>query len=416
MVKQTATIYRALFLIIFYILIFLSGIIVGERSSLEKKTSALMQSSFSSSVFGDSLSDETVPSFVDKDVFDADLYWGVWKSLEEMYYKQPVADKDLFYGSLKGMVYGLGDPYTVFFEPKEAEEFTQELEGIFEGIGAEIGIKNNMVTIIAPLPDTPAERAGIRPGDIVLAIDKEDTQNMSLDEAVTKIRGPHATSVTLTLLRTSVETPITVTIVREKITVKTIQYEEKENGIFYMRVMSFNEDTGRDFFEAAKAITKKNPRGLIIDLRSNPGGFLNVAVDIANAWVKKGPIVIERFSDSSENAYNATGDTVFEDDLMTVVLVNNGSASASEIVAGALQDYKKATIVGEKTFGKGSVQDYTELSGGSSLKITIAEWLTPTKRSIEDEGITPDIEVPLTDEDYNADYDPQLDKALELLR
>jgi carboxyl-terminal processing protease len=357
-----------------------------------------------------------IPADIDQTAIDFDLLWSVWESLKDSFYKQPISDRQAFYGAVRGIVSSVHDPYTVFFDPSEAEEFNKELEGKFEGIGAEIGIKHDRLTIIAPLPESPAEKAGLRPGDIIFAIDDKDTSNISTEEAVTLIRGVSGTKVVLTILSAGASDAREVAVTRGEIIIKTVTVKKVgiNKDIAYIRIFSFNEDTSRDFKKAVQTILANRPKALILDLRSNPGGFLDSAVDTASYWIREGAIVRERFSDQSEDTYSSLGFGKFKD-IKTIVLVNQGSASASEIVAGALQDAKKATILGEQTFGKGSVQDYSSLKDGSALKITIAEWLTPNGRSINFEGITPDIIIPFSNDDFNKDIDPQLDKAIELL-
>ncbi|MBI4359496.1 MAG: S41 family peptidase [Candidatus Jacksonbacteria bacterium] len=358
----------------------------------------------------------TIPSFAGVDSSQFALFFEVWESLENRFYKQPVSDEDLFYGAIKGMAASVRDPYTIFLDPKEAAEFNKELEGKFEGIGAEIAIKHDRLTIVSPLADSPAERAGLKPGNIILAIDSLNTAFMSLDEAVTRIRGPKGTMVLLTILSDDSDGTKEVSVKREEITVKTVQVEMvSEDNIAHIRVFSFNEDTMRDFKQAVSSILKRKTSGIILDLRSNPGGYLDSAVEMASYWIPEGVIVEERFSDGAKDAYNAVPPSRLQD-IKTVVLVNEGSASASEIVAGALKDYGKAVIVGEQTFGKGSVQDYSPLKDGSALKFTIAQWFTPKGISINDKGITPDVVVPMDAKDVNNNEDPQLTRAIELLQ
>lgn len=357
----------------------------------------------------------SVPSFVDQKSAQFALFFEVWEALENRFYKQPISDEKLFYGSIKGLTAAVDDPYTVFFDPTEASEFNRELEGKFEGIGAEIAIKHDRLTVVSPLAASPAERAGLEPGDVILAIDGEDTSSLSLDEAVAKIRGPKGTLVLLTIISEDEAGTKEVGVKREEIIVKTVQWEMVRDTIAYVRIFSFNEDTMRDFKQAVSAILKKKPSGVILDLRSNPGGYLDSAVEMASYWIPEGVIVEERFSDGTKDAYNAVASPRLQD-IKTAVLVNEGSASASEIVAGALQDYGKAVIVGEQTFGKGSVQDYSPLKDGSALKLTIAAWFTPKGISINDKGITPDVLVSMDAKDINNDEDPQLKRAIELLQ
>jgi carboxyl-terminal processing protease len=394
---------------------FIAGIIIGQ-SVMVKKDGAKWE--VRASPFLSKGSSYPLPDFVNNDEVNFALFWDVWESLEYRYYKQPLSDQELFYGAVKGMVSAVGDPYTVFFDPTEAQSFYESLEGKFEGIGAEIGIKDATLTIIAPLAGSPAERAGLLAGDKVLAIDGTGSENFTLDQAVQKIRGPKGTKVELTIVHKEGEndSPIKVEITRDEIVLNTVEWrmEGTAKDIAYIGLFSFNEDTVKAFDKAVGQVLKKQPRAIILDLRSNPGGLLTGAIDIASFWIDDGPIVKERKSGKEGTVYNASMPSLLKS-YKTVVLVDEGSASASEIVAGALQDYNKAVIVGEKTYGKGSVQDYSILGDSSALKITIAEWLTPKDRSINNEGITPDVEVKRTLEDYNSNRDPQLEKAIELL-
>jgi carboxyl-terminal processing protease len=363
---------------------------------------------------GKVLNIEKRPDYLSKDV-DFQEFWRVWNIVKTKYLRQPTSDVNMFYGSIAGMVAALGDPYSVFFEPQTAKEFSDDLAGTLEGIGAEIGIKNNIITIISPLSDSPAEAAGLQAGDKILAIDDADTAGMSVEYAVKLIRGKAGTKVTLTIARDGMEKTKKYTITRAKIVVKSVQWRILPENIAYLKINQFSEDTAIEFDRAVKSVVGKQPKGLIVDLRGNPGGYLDAAVKIAGDWIKEGVIVYEKYTDNLRDEYRANGLARLKD-MPTIILVNRGSASASEILSGALQDYGLAKVLGEKTFGKGSVQDYETFEDGSALKLTIAEWLTPKGRSIEKEGITPDIQVQLTEEDYNQGKDPQMEKAIELLK
>ncbi|MFA7654152.1 MAG: S41 family peptidase [Candidatus Magasanikbacteria bacterium] len=357
------------------------------------------------------------------DSVDFDQFWEVWDKLKEKYVNSDsIKETDLFYGAIQGLVYGLGDPYSVYFPPQAANEFAKSLSGEFEGIGAEIGVKQNQLVIVAPLPNSPAEKAGLRPGDEILAIDKIDTTGMDSTAAVMKIRGQAGTNVILTIAKNGATKAQDITIARAKINIPAVWFSYKdlpgtETGarVAYLRVMQFNENTTDEFDSAIKKLKADGAKGLILDLRSNPGGYLDSAVEMASEWIKEGKIVSERFSSTTINVHETSGKHRLAG-MKTVVLVNGGSASASEIVAGALQDTKSATIIGEKTFGKGSVQDFETFADGSALKLTVAEWLTPNGKNINDAGITPDVEVK---EDYEKEAvgeDSMIEKALELLK
>lgn len=357
------------------------------------------------------------------------LFWEVWDTLEKEYVeKDKLNDKEMFYGALKGLVASVGDPYTVFMDPKLSREFSDDLAGTFEGIGAEIGIRKEIITIIAPLEGTPAAKAGLAAGDKIYAINSEATAGMTVDEAVGKIRGPKGTNVTLTILKEGSDAAKDIVIIRGVITVKSIKTEmvssagakegqegKKDNDIFVLKISNFNNDTLELFNKAVREILEKSPKGIILDLRNNPGGYLDTAIELASEWVDDGVIVTEKFNEEKKNEYFSRGRARLKD-YPTVVLVNGGSASASEILAGALRDYKKATLVGEQTFGKGSVQTLREFGDGSSVKITVAKWLTPNGDSINDAGIKPEIEVKIEETDYDEDKDPQMDKAIEILK
>ena len=348
------------------------------------------------------------------ETIDFNLYWQVWNELKTNYVdKNKVSNQSLFYGSLKGMAEATGDPYTVFMDPQEAQRFSDDLAGIFEGIGAEIGIRDDVTTVIAPLDGTPAKKAGLLAGDKIYAVDGTSTLGLTIDEVVNKIRGPKDTKVTLTIIRGS-EKPKDIVITRSIIIVKSITTEMRSDNIFVIRVSNFNDDTENLFNEAVLTAVSKNPKGIILDLRNNPGGYLQTAVSMASEWISAGPVVAEQFGGNRRNEYPSNGQARLGN-FPTIVLVNGGSASASEIVAGALRDYKKATLVGETTYGKGSVQALESLLDGAELKITIAKWLTPAGDFINEKGLTPNIEVKMTQADFDKNLDPQFSKAIELL-
>lgn len=355
-----------------------------------------------------------VKSYLGRNV-DFDLYLQVWQMLQERYVDQPVSATKLFYGSLQGLVAALDDPYSVFLTPQVSQEFNDQLNGRFEGIGAEIGIKNKTLTIIAPLSGSPAEKSGLRSHDKILAIDKEPSDGLSLDEAVSRIRGPKGTTVVLTIKRDEKADPFDVTVTRDTIQVKSVSWKLKDNNIAYIELTNFNQDTTGLFKQISREVVAANPRGIILDLRNNSGGFLQTAIDVSSLWIDRKVVLNERSQVDGEKKYLSEGQPLFAS-IPTVVLVNGGTASSSEIVAGALQDYGLVYLIGEKTFGKGSVQVLEDLSDGSSVKFTVAKWYTPHDRSIDKDGITPDEEIKLTPEDYSNDKDPQLERALEYLK
>ncbi len=404
--KNTTRVYTLLFFFIFSLSMLMIGIFIGMNQGKIQTPEQIKETTVS----------ELESVFLDNKEIDLELFKDVWNIIHEDYlYKNEVNDQDVFYGILAGMVYAVDDPHSLFLTPDITEDFTQELNGSFYGIGAEIGIKNGNLLIIAPLSDTPAERSGLQPRDKILAIDGLDTSGMSVDEAVTLIRGDKGTEVILTILSQDSNTSKEVSIIRGKIDIPSVKYTLEED-IGIIEIIHFNSDTKDRFTKVAQKALNDNPQGIILDLRNNPGGYLDVAVDIASSWLEENQVVLrETFADKRNDITYTASQELDLSNFKTIVLVNEGSASASEILAGALQDYNKAEIVGMNTFGKGSVQQLITLNNGSSVKITVAKWLTPNGRSIEEEGIIPDIEVDLTLEEYNNDIDPQLEKAKELI-
>jgi len=354
------------------------------------------------------------PAYLYKDV-NFSLFKEVWDLVKNNYVdRDKILDTELFYGALRGIVASLGDPHTTLYDPEETADFSKELEGNFEGIGAEINIKKDQLVIVAPLPGTPAEKAGLKAGDAILEIDGKNTASLFVDEAVKMIRGKEGTAVELLISREGWDEPKKIKIIRAKIHFDSVSWNLRDDGIFYVEINNFNDDTMKLFEKAIREILTKKPKGLILDLRNDPGGYLDQAVSVASEWVTDGPVVLEEDKDGKRTPLDTNAKARLKN-FKAVVLINGGSASGSEIVAGALQDYGLATLVGEKTFGKGSVQELKPLSDGSSVKITIARWLTPKGRSIDKEGITPDLEVKLTADDFNNNKDPQLDRAVEIL-
>ncbi len=346
---------------------------------------------------------------------DFQLFWDVWESIKEEYVNQPVNEADLFYGAMRGMVAAVDDNYSEFFNPKLAEQFSAELSGSFSGIGVEVGVKNDFLVVITPLNDSPGQQAGLKSGDRIIAIDGADTYSMSLDQAVSNIRGKEGTQVTL-LIVSGDNDPREVVITRQTIEHTGLRWEILDGGIAHLKMSAFDEETEdllNKFIREVEA--DGNINGIVLDLRNNPGGFLDMAIEVASEWVEQGVILRERDNSNEEQLHHARGRARLSE-IPTIVLVNEGSASASEIVAGALQDYKIARLIGMTTFGKGSVQKYETLEDGSAYRLTVAKWFTPLERAINEVGVVPDIEIDLTEEDFNNDLDPQLDAALKLLR
>ena len=350
---------------------------------------------------------------------DFGVFSTVWDQIQKRYVNRPVSDQQLLDGALKGLVEATGDPYSAYLDPKVAKEFENDIKGDFEGIGAEIGMKKDHLVVIAPLPDSPAAKAGLKSGDAILSINGQTTQSMTLDAAVAQLRGKAGSKVSL-IAQTNTDSPRTVEITRAKIQVKsvTLSWADGAAGkgpIAVVIVSSFSQDSGRLFASVTQEALTKNPSGFLIDLRNNPGGYLDQAVDIASEFIASGPIVTERFGDGKEKSYPATGSAPLRD-FPVAVLMNSGSASAAEILAGALHEVRNAPLIGEQSFGKGSVQELESLPGGANLKLTVAHWLTPKGNTIEKNGLTPDHPIALTKDDYENDRDPQRDAGLKLLR
>ena len=352
---------------------------------------------------------------------DLSKFWKVNDILHAKYDGEISADKQSE-GAIAGMVASLGDPYTTYLDAKSNNELNDQLAGKLSGIGVEIGIKNNRLTVVAPIDGTPASKAGLRAGDIIASIDGQDTSNMTVDEAVSKIRGQKGTEVKLGIIHPGSSLQ-EITIVRDDITVPSVSYEIKPGDIGYIKIRTFGNDTDSQIENIANEFSTKGVKAVVIDVRDNPGGYLDSAVRISSEFLKEGVIVKEKSKHSKDKTFSASGNGQLTN-VPIVMLINGGSASASEILAGALHDNGRATLVGEKTFGKGSVQEIVCLKGGGfslgsdcntdALKVTIAHWFTPKDVNISKEGIKPDIEVKLTNEDYNSNLDPQLQKALEV--
>jgi carboxyl-terminal processing protease len=316
-------------------------------------------------------------------------------------------------GLNKGLVDAAGDPYTTYLSAQEAKEFKDDLEGTFSGIGAELGKRNDKLVVIAPIDGSPAQKAGLRAADQIIKIDSEDATSLSVDEAVAKIRGKAGTAVKLGLVRG--DTPLELTITRAQITVPSVTSEILAGNIGYLKISRFSEDTSSLARKAAEDFKAKNVSAVVVDVRNNGGGLLSSSVDVAGLWLDNKVVVEEREGGRTKAALRSEGNPPLAG-IKTVMLINEGSASASEILAGALRDHDAATLIGEKSFGKGSVQELIDLDNGAQLKVTVARWYTPNGKNIDKEGIKPDVEVKLTPEDFNAAQDPQKDKALESLQ
>ncbi len=345
-------------------------------------------------------------------------FWKVWNTIDEKYPDaDKITDQERVYGAISGLLDSLNDPYSVFFPPEEAKSFEEDIAGNFIGVGMEVGKKDKVLTVIAPLKDTPAYRAGIKSGDRIIKIDEVETAGLSVEKAVKLIRGEKGTTVTLSIVRDGEKEPKEIKIVRDIIIMPTIEAEIRSDGIFVIRLYSFSANSTGFFKNAINKFAESGGDKLLLDLRGNPGGYLDAAVNIASWFLPGGkPVVIEDSGpEEKQKIFRSKGHNLFGDDLKFVILINEGSASASEILAGAMQDYKRAVLVGTQSFGKGSVQEVVRMSGGTLLKITIAKWLTPNGVSISDKGLTPDYLVEITKDDVGNKKDPQMDKAIELL-
>lgn len=342
-------------------------------------------------------------------------FWEAWNLVHEQYVNQPLDDTLLMQGAIRGMMEAVGDDYTYYMDPKVYELESTSLSGQYEGIGAYVDTQGEYLTIVSPIEGSPAEAAGLRPGDQIIAIDGEDMTGVAPEAARQKVLGPAGTTVVLTVAREGEPEPLTFTIVRAKITVPSVTGEMREDGIAYIDINFFGDRTTNELRAKLDELLAQNPKGIILDLRFNPGGYLVTSIEVASEFIDEGVVLIEQYSDGSRDTYNALGNGKATD-IPLVVLVNEGSASAAEIVAGALQDYGRAQLVGVQTFGKGSVQTIQPLSNNQgAARITIAKWLTPKERLIQGVGLTPDYIVEMTDADYENNRDPQLDKAVEVL-
>ncbi|MDO8573771.1 MAG: S41 family peptidase [Candidatus Daviesbacteria bacterium] len=359
---------------------------------------------------------------------DFKLFWDVWDLLSRAYLDKLALDPEkLFYGAISGMVAAVGDPYTVFLPPQQQKFSREDLNGSFEGVGIQLGFnKDKRLTVIAPLDGTPAQKAGIKPGDLIIKINGKDTFNITLPEAVSLIRGARGTKVELSILRGEESEPRVVSLIRDDIIVKSVDVSYKQSlpsgdgkninsgkKVAVIKLSKFGERTNDEWSLVVSELLAANSEAVVLDLRNNPGGFLDGAVFIASEFLDKGVVVLQENSKGERAAFevNRVGKLI---NMPTIVLINKGSASASEIVAGALQDRKRAKLVGEKSFGKGTIQEAEDLVGGSGIHITVAKWLTPNGRWVnETAGLDPEVKVEPEKEEGSQDL--QMDEALKLL-
>lgn len=388
---------------------FFSGLQIGQGKEITTRMEAGLFSFFSS----DAAEEAEV---------DMSEFWRVWNILDEKFVAgtttEQLSAEEKIEGAINGLVRSYGDPYTIFLPPSDASMFEEDISGNFSGVGMEVGMRDSVVTVISPLPETPAYRAGVLAGDVIVKIDGKQTDGMGIDEAVRMIRGEKGTEVVLTIYRGGETEFKEITIIRDTIAIPTVETRE-EGDVFIITLYSFNALADMKIQEALRSYVVSGKDKLVLDLRGNPGGFLQSAINIASYFVPAGkPVVRENFGDEQEEeVYRSAGKTLREyAPKEMVVLVDGGSASASEILAGALHEHGIATLMGEQTFGKGSVQELVDLPSGSSLKVTIARWFTPNGVSISNGGLTPDIIIKRTAEQRLNEEDPQLDAALRLLR
>jgi carboxyl-terminal processing protease len=349
-------------------------------------------------------------------------FWKAWQILNEKYVPsststESITDQDKVWGAIQGLAASYGDPYTVFLPPVQSELFESDVRGNFEGVGMEVVSQDGILTVVSPLKGSPSEKAGMMPGDKIISIDDKTTANLSTDEAVKYIRGPKGTTVTLTVWREGNKEPLVIKVVRDVIDIPTIATKDLGNGIYKIDLYNFSAISPNLFRRALRSFVESGDNKLILDLRGNPGGYLEAAIDMASWFLPSGKVVVrENFGpDKEETVYRSKGYDVFTENLKFVILVDEGSASASEILAGALAEHGRAILVGEKTFGKGSVQELITITPETSLKVTIARWLTPNGLSISKQGIVPQYEVKRSQEDILSGKDPQLEKAIEIL-
>jgi len=386
---------------------FFSGLQVGNTVQAESQSAGLF------SLFAG----EPQPA----DEADLEEFWRVWHLLDEKFAAasstEIITIEEKLQGAISGMVRSYGDPYTSYLPPSDAEMFDEDISGNFSGVGMEVGMRNDVITIISPLPGTPAEQVGLQPGDVIVEIDRESTENMNIDRAVRNIRGPEGSDVTLTIFREGAREMEDFVVTRAQIEIPTVETSQQE-GVFIIALYSFNALSEMKMQEALREYVQSGSDKLIIDLRGNPGGFLQSAVAIASYFLPTGKVVLrESFGEGQEEQlYRSQGKTLkqFAPDEI-VVLIDGGSASASEILAGALHEQDYATLVGTNSFGKGSVQELVNLPQGSALKVTIARWLTPNGTTLSAGGLTPDVIVERTVEQRLADEDPQLETALDVI-
>ena len=342
-------------------------------------------------------------------------FWEAWNLVHQQYVDQPVDDVKLMQGAIRGMMESLGDKHSSYMDPVNFQQANQSLAGEYEGIGAYVDTGGDFLTITSPIPGSPAEKAGLRPGDIIVKIDGKDMTGVDPEVARQQVLGPAGSTVHLTIARKDEKNLLEFDVTRDKIVIKSATGKMLDNGIAYIQVTTFGDKTSAELTQALNDVLAQNPKGIILDLRNNGGGYVQTAVEVASQFIDKGVVLYEQFGDGKKNTYEVQPGGLATD-IPMVVLINEGSASASEIVAGALQDYGRAKLVGVTSYGKGSVQNWIPLSGDQgAVRVTVAKWLTPNGRTIHQKGLTPDVFVQMTEEDYLNNLDPQLDAAVQTL-
>ena len=415
--NQQRKLVRVVVVLIVLFVVFLLGNYIGQKSTNLSSSNTIV-----------------IPESINVTEAQFEPFWKVWQILSEKYVAATTTDsQERVWGAIQGLASSQGDPYTVFFPPEESLMFKNEISGNFEGVGMEIGLKDGILTVVAPLKNSPAEKAGVRAGDKIVKINDENVVDLPVDKAVKLIRGPKGTTVKIVFIREGVSLQIEKSIVRDIIDIPTLQTEIKpgssstdsndsiglrSDGIFVIRLFTFTSQAPELFRKALREFIESESHKLILDLRGNPGGYLDAAWDMASWFLPQGKIIVtEDFGGKNKNKiYRSKGYNIFNDNLKLIILVDGGSASASEIFAGALREHGVAKIVGTKTFGKGSVQELINITNDTSLKVTIARWLTPKGHNLSNDGLTPDIEVKITPKDIEIKNDVQMNKAVEILR
>lgn len=381
--------------VVFGLLFFFGGYVFGQSPVAPLQV-------FADTAVPDTAADEFAP------------FWETWNLVHERYLRQPVDDTALVEGAIDGMLAALGDPHTRYLSPQDQQAAEESMDGEFQGIGAEVEDVDGNITVVAPIDGSPAAAAGIQPGDILRQADGVELTGMDVTEAAALVRGPAGTTVSLVIERNG--ELINLDIVRDVVKLATVRGEILDEGIAYLRLSRFGNTTDEELKDVLPGLLAENPTGLILDLRRNPGGSLDTVVDIADQFMSGGLALVERFGDGEERPFEI-GDDGLAQEIPMVVLIDEGSASASEVLAGAIQDRGRGVLIGQVSFGKGTVQTWHTLSNNGGVRVTIAEWLTPNKSSIDQIGLTPDYYIPLPDVTNGAEFeDTQLQAAIDYLQ